>query len=77
VPALASEFDGHGEQDCGVLDGHQVVLRRRQDQMITRGALPHVVASGHADPAPQHLQGGLAGTLVLIEAWPAASTSSV
>ncbi len=57
----------HREQHHGVGQRRQVVPVRRDHDVIAGGALPGVLTGGEADPADHHLQGRLAGCLVLAE----------
>jgi len=55
----------HGQQDRGILDGMQGMPGSGHDEKITGTAFPGRVSGGQPHPAAQHLDGGLAGILVL------------
>src|SRR5215467_2451996 len=58
---------GHREQHRSILNGLKSVPGVRDDDQVTRCAVPGRVSSGESNPAGEHVHGGLTGVLVLLE----------
>jgi hypothetical protein len=66
--AVALNRFGDGEQHDAVIDGVQAVAGDGDDEVIAGAAVPAGGGAGQPNASVQHLQCGLAGALVVVEA---------
>ena len=58
---------GHGEEHGGIFERFEGVPGGRDDEQIPRGTFPADVPGTEADPPVQHMNGGLARVVMLIQ----------